>query len=54
MSSSLVLVNVTMEEKGVYRCKAEVEPTKHLSASAKVIVYGEYTLNVLLRRVILQ
>ncbi|XP_072251611.1 vascular endothelial growth factor receptor kdr-like isoform X2 [Leuresthes tenuis] len=46
MSSSLVLVNVTMEEKGVYRCKAEVEPTTHKSASAKVIVYEEPFLHI--------
>lgn len=31
-----------MEDKGTYHCKAEIEPTKHINATVKVIVYGEY------------
>ncbi|KAM9740982.1 vascular endothelial growth factor receptor kdr-like isoform 1-T1 [Menidia menidia] len=46
MSNSLVLPNVTMEDKGVYRCVAELEPTKHKSATAKVIVYEHPFLNL--------
>ncbi|XP_044061818.1 vascular endothelial growth factor receptor kdr-like [Siniperca chuatsi] len=46
MSNSLVLPNITMEDKGVYRCKAEIEPTKHKNASAKVLVYEHPFLNV--------
>ncbi|XP_061581509.1 vascular endothelial growth factor receptor kdr-like isoform X2 [Cololabis saira] len=46
MSKSLVLPNVTMEDRGVYRCKAELEPTKHMDASAKVIVYEHPFINI--------
>lgn len=45
MSNALVLPNITTEDKGVYRCKAELEPTIHKNASAKVLVYGEYALD---------
>lgn len=45
MSKALVLPNITIEDKGVYRCKAEIEPTKHKNATAKVHVYGEHALD---------
>lgn len=45
MSKALILPNITMEDKGVYRCKAEIEPTKHKNASVKVSVYDPF-LNV--------
>lgn len=41
ISSTLVLPNITMEDKGIYSCKAEISPTRHKNASAKVLVYGE-------------
>lgn len=47
MSKGLVLPNVTMEDKGLYRCKAEIEPTRHKNATAKVLVFGKYTLDAL-------
>ncbi|XP_028271700.1 vascular endothelial growth factor receptor kdr-like [Parambassis ranga] len=46
MSNALVLPNITLDDKGVYRCKAELEPTKHKNVSAKVIVYEHPFLNV--------
>ncbi|KAM3612979.1 uncharacterized protein V6R79_018245 [Siganus canaliculatus] len=46
MSKALVLPNITMEDKGVYRCKAEIEPTKHKNATAKVLVFEHPFLNV--------
>ncbi|XP_039975481.1 vascular endothelial growth factor receptor kdr-like [Xiphias gladius] len=46
MSKALVLPNITIEDKGVYRCKAEIEPTKHKNATAKVHVYEHPFLNV--------
>ncbi|KAM9356682.1 vascular endothelial growth factor receptor kdr-like [Symphorus nematophorus] len=49
MSKSLTLPNITMEDKGVYRCKAEIEPTKHKNASAKVLVFEPF-LNVSYKR----
>lgn len=45
MSKALVLPNITMEDKGVYHCKAEIAPTKHKNATAKVLVYGEHVLD---------
>lgn len=42
MSKSLHLPNITMEDKGLYRCTAEIDPTKNTTVSAKVIVFGEY------------
>lgn len=45
MSKALVLPNITMEDRGVYRCKAEIEPTKHKNASAKVLVFGKYAFD---------
>uniref|UniRef100_A0A8C4HPV6 receptor protein-tyrosine kinase n=1 Tax=Dicentrarchus labrax TaxID=13489 RepID=A0A8C4HPV6_DICLA len=41
--NALVLPNITMEDKGVYRCKAETEPTKHKNASAKVLVFVNFS-----------
>ncbi|XP_051810886.1 vascular endothelial growth factor receptor kdr-like isoform X2 [Acanthochromis polyacanthus] len=46
MSKTLVLPNITMEDRGVYRCKAELEPSKYKNASAKVIVFEHPYLNV--------
>ncbi|XP_012717253.3 vascular endothelial growth factor receptor kdr-like isoform X1 [Fundulus heteroclitus] len=46
MSKSLVLPNITMEDKGVYRCKAMIEPTIHRNASVKVTVYEHPFLNL--------
>ncbi|KAM9835152.1 vascular endothelial growth factor receptor kdr-like [Syngnathus typhle] len=46
MSKALVLPNISMEDKGLYRCRAEVAPTKHSNATAKVIVYEHPFLNV--------
>ncbi|XP_057706323.1 vascular endothelial growth factor receptor kdr-like isoform X1 [Corythoichthys intestinalis] len=46
MSKGLVLRNVTMEDKGWYHCKAELTPTIHKNASAKVIVYEHPFLNL--------
>uniref|UniRef100_A0A3Q3VUQ2 receptor protein-tyrosine kinase n=1 Tax=Mola mola TaxID=94237 RepID=A0A3Q3VUQ2_MOLML len=46
MSKSLVLPNVTLEDKGVYLCRAEIEPTKYKDVSAKVVVLEHPFLNV--------
>ncbi|XP_020491449.2 vascular endothelial growth factor receptor kdr-like [Labrus bergylta] len=46
MSKALFLPNITMDDKGVYRCRAELEPTIHRNASAKVIVYEHPFLNI--------
>ncbi|XP_040903895.1 vascular endothelial growth factor receptor kdr-like [Toxotes jaculatrix] len=46
MSKALVLPNITMEDKGVYSCKAEIEPTKHMTATAKVNVYKHPFLTI--------
>ena len=45
MSRSLSLPNITMEDKGVYRCRAELNPTIYMNVTAKVIVIGKYALN---------
>lgn len=45
ISSTLELENITMEDKGLYSCKAEINPTKHRNATAKVHVYGERRLS---------
>lgn len=47
MSKSLVLPNVTLEDKGVYHCRAEIEPTKYKDVSAKVVVLGVYAFEEL-------
>lgn len=39
MSNTLILSNITMEDRGQYRCKAELE--KHNISTAKVLVFGE-------------
>lgn len=41
MSNVLVLPNITMDDEGKYRCKAEIEPKKHKNASVRVHVFGE-------------
>ncbi|KAM9849678.1 vascular endothelial growth factor receptor kdr-like [Aulostomus maculatus] len=46
MSDTLVLPNVTMEHKGIYHCKAEIQPTKHKIASVKVFVFDHPFLNI--------
>ncbi|XP_074530172.1 vascular endothelial growth factor receptor kdr-like isoform X2 [Halichoeres trimaculatus] len=46
MSKSLTLPNITTEDKGIYRCRAELEPTIYKNASAKVIVYEHPFLNI--------
>lgn len=45
MSSALELSNITMDNKGVYRCKAEIEPTKYVNATARIFIYGEQWWN---------
>lgn len=42
MSNTLVLPNITMEDRGLYRCKAELEEEKHNISTAKVLVFGEH------------
>ncbi|XP_059202072.1 vascular endothelial growth factor receptor kdr-like [Centropristis striata] len=46
MSKSLILPNITMEDKGTYRCRAELEPTKQKNVTVKVHVYEHPFLNV--------
>ncbi|XP_061756252.1 vascular endothelial growth factor receptor kdr-like isoform X1 [Nerophis ophidion] len=46
MSRVLVLPNVTMEDRGSYRCKAETLPIKHKNFTAKVIVFEHPFINV--------
>ncbi|KAM8908561.1 vascular endothelial growth factor receptor kdr-like isoform 2-T2 [Spinachia spinachia] len=46
MSKALILPNVSMEDKGVYRCKAKLSPTNYKDVSAKVVVYEHPFLNV--------
>uniref|UniRef100_A0A7N8YE45 receptor protein-tyrosine kinase n=1 Tax=Mastacembelus armatus TaxID=205130 RepID=A0A7N8YE45_9TELE len=41
MSKALILPNISMEDIGEYRCKAEIDPTTHEKARAIVTVYGE-------------
>ncbi|XP_042348714.1 vascular endothelial growth factor receptor kdr-like isoform X2 [Plectropomus leopardus] len=45
MSKALILPNITKEDKGVYRCRAELDPTKYKDVSVKVHVYDPF-LNV--------
>lgn len=45
MSKTLILPNITMEDKGVYRCRAELEPTNYKDVSKSVFVYHPF-LNV--------
>lgn len=51
MSKTLVLPNITMEDKGIYHCKAELNPRVNDTATAKVVVYGENAFNALLLQV---
>ncbi|XP_033993630.1 vascular endothelial growth factor receptor kdr-like [Trematomus bernacchii] len=46
MSKSLSLPNITMEDKGVYRCRAELNPTIYMNVTAKVIVIEHPYLNI--------
>lgn len=46
MSKALVLSNITMADKGLYHCKAEIVPTKHKNVSAKVLVFEHPFLNI--------
>ncbi|KAM6923554.1 vascular endothelial growth factor receptor kdr-like [Xenentodon cancila] len=46
MSQELVLPNVTMEDSGLYSCKAELEPTKQMNASADVTIYAHPFLHI--------
>ncbi|XP_037531691.1 vascular endothelial growth factor receptor kdr-like [Nematolebias whitei] len=46
MSKELVLPNVTMEDRGWYHCKAEINPSKNETASAKVVVIEHPFLDV--------
>lgn len=43
MSNTLVLPNITMEDRGLYRCKAELLPQIHNNTTAKVSVFSEQT-----------
>ncbi|XP_068445331.1 vascular endothelial growth factor receptor kdr-like isoform X2 [Clinocottus analis] len=49
MSKALFLPNITMEDKGVYRCNAEIEPTKSKNIFARVLVFEHPFLNVSFR-----
>lgn len=51
MSNTLVLPNITMEDKGIYHCKAELNPRVNDTVMAKVVVYGENAFNALLLQV---
>lgn len=46
MSRSLVLPNITMENNGLYICKAATAPDKHRNISARVIVYEHPFINI--------
>ncbi|XP_005467522.1 vascular endothelial growth factor receptor kdr-like [Oreochromis niloticus] len=46
MSKTLVLPNITMEDKGIYHCKAELNPRVNDTATAKVVVYEHPFLNI--------
>uniref|UniRef100_A0A3Q3JFP0 receptor protein-tyrosine kinase n=1 Tax=Monopterus albus TaxID=43700 RepID=A0A3Q3JFP0_MONAL len=46
MSKALILPDISTEDKGLYHCKAWVEPTHYKDATAKVIVYEHPFLNV--------
>ena len=45
MSKILTLPNVTMEDKGLYHCRAELDPTIYKDVSRRVSVYGECALD---------
>ncbi|XP_026185706.1 vascular endothelial growth factor receptor kdr-like [Mastacembelus armatus] len=46
MSKALILPNISMEDIGEYRCKAEIDPTTHEKARAIVTVYEHPYLNI--------
>ncbi|XP_020779045.2 vascular endothelial growth factor receptor kdr-like isoform X2 [Boleophthalmus pectinirostris] len=46
MSKTLYLPNVTMEDKGNYKCYAEVESTKHKPVKVSVTVYEHPFINL--------
>ncbi|XP_072293233.1 vascular endothelial growth factor receptor kdr-like isoform X2 [Eucyclogobius newberryi] len=46
MSNALYLPNVTMEDKGLYQCTADVDSTKYKTVAVTVIVYDRPFLNV--------
>ncbi|XP_034545959.1 vascular endothelial growth factor receptor kdr-like isoform X2 [Notolabrus celidotus] len=46
VSNTLVLENITMEDKGKYHCKAELQPPIQKTVLAKVIVYEHPFLNI--------
>ncbi|CAB1454018.1 unnamed protein product [Pleuronectes platessa] len=46
MSSALVLPNITMEDKGLYRCKAELDSIKHKNTTARLLIFEHPFLNV--------
>ncbi|XP_027864871.1 vascular endothelial growth factor receptor kdr-like isoform X1 [Xiphophorus couchianus] len=46
MSKTLVLQNITMEDRGVYLCKAATDATIYYNASARVTVYEHPFLNI--------
>lgn len=45
MSKALILPNITMEDKGMYHCRAELEPTLYKDVFRRVSVYGECALD---------
>uniref|UniRef100_A0A8C7XR79 receptor protein-tyrosine kinase n=1 Tax=Oryzias sinensis TaxID=183150 RepID=A0A8C7XR79_9TELE len=45
-TKSLRIENVTLEDRGVYHCKAELETIKHLNVSARVYVFEHPFINV--------
>ncbi|XP_058505740.1 vascular endothelial growth factor receptor kdr-like [Solea solea] len=46
MSRGLVLPNVTVEDRGMYRCTADLEAMVYRNATVKVIVYEHPFLNI--------
>lgn len=48
-----MLPNITMEDKGLYQCRAEVFHIMK-NATAKVVVYGEIAFNNVLFQMILE
>lgn len=46
MSKALNLPNITMEDKGIYRCQADLNPMRHENVSVRVNVFEHPFLNV--------
>lgn len=42
MNSTLTIPNVTVEDNGIYICRATINSEPKKDASVKVIVHGEY------------